>query len=300
MNDGSVASVGSRKYGQLGNGETDNLPTSIFKYLSESAPSMKMVAAGSEHSVAIGKDGKVYLWGHNDSGLLGIDPDSVILNTPTPITSASWGTPVSVVAGYDNTVVIDDQGLVYAWGSNYHGELGNGEIAEVVDVPSRVLHTNGTSNLVLGVGSKDATYQSQITLNATIPAPTFAVSIPATLDVGSLDQKGAGDADAVKSTSFEVRASNVSNLFGEKQVVVAISAPNGEFVLRDEEFLLTYAVYDAEQDGTRLDSGDVFAVFDTNGSAKGRIEIDQSQITRRGSYSGTLIFAVSVTDKEEQ
>ena len=297
MNDGKVASVGYQKYGQLGNGVKEDASSWTFKYLSNAITSIKMIAAGSEHSAALSTDGKVYVWGHNDGGVLGTGSDEDVLNTPSEVTSDLWGTPVAVFAGYDNTVVIDDQGLVYAWGSNSAGEIGNNKKAEAVDAPARVLSVDGSTNLTLGVGSADTVYQSQITLNAVIPEPTFAISIPATVDVGALTQKRAGDIDAVKSTAFEVTASNVDNLFGEKQIVVEISSPNGDFLLMDEEFSLAYSVYNAESGGNSLQSGDVFAVFESNEAVKGRIEIDQSQITRRGTYSGRIVFTVSVVEK---
>ena len=299
MNDGKVASVGSQRYGQLGNGKTIDENTAVFKYLQNTTVSMKMISAGSEHSVALGADGKVYIWGRNDSKVLGTGEGMDVLNTPTQVISSLWSTPVAVFAGYDNTVVIDDQGSVYAWGSNSKGEVGNNDRSEVVDAPTRVLSLNGEGGLMLGVGAEDRTYQSQITLNAIIPAPTFAISIPATVDVGSLTQKAARDEDVVKSVAFEVKATNVSNLFSEKEIVLEISSPSGSFLLMDEEFSLAYSVYDAEFGGNRLESGDVFTVFRSDGAVKGRIEIDQSQITRRGSYSGRIIFTVSVVEKED-
>jgi hypothetical protein len=204
-----------------------------------------------------------------------------------------------VFAGYDNTVVIDDQGLVYAWGSNSSGELGNGTKNELVESPVRVLASGGNANLMLGVGSSDQIYHTQITLNAVIPEPTFSVSIPSTVDVGALTQRMAGEDDVIKTTALEVTVSNVSNLFGEKQIEVSLSAPNGEFLLRDEEFTLVYSVFASELGGEALSSGDVFAVFEADRTAKGRIEIDQSQITRRGRYTGSMRFTVSVAEKEE-
>lgn len=298
MNDGKVASFGDQSYGQLGNGITKDEETAVFKYLPNGTTAMKMVAAGSEHSAAIGADGKVYVWGRNDSGILGTGLAEAVLNTPSEVTSELWGTPVAVFAGYDNTVVIDDQGLVYAWGSNSSGELGNGTRTESVEAPVRVCSSGGNVNLMLGVGSSDQIYHTQVTLNAVIPAPTFSVSIPSTVDVGALTQKKESDKDAVKVTAFEVKASNVGNLFGEKQIVVSLSAPNGEFLLKDEEFWLAYSVFSSELGGEALESGDIFAIFENDRTAKGRIEIDQSQITRRGSYTGSMRFTVSVADKE--
>ena len=96
------------------------------------------VAAGYEHSCAAHKNGVVYCWGHNDVGQLGYSP-----RTPTtpqqllghPVEGAEAGkaielNPTQLEAGEAHTCAITEQGQVYCWGRNNHGQLGIGNTSD--------------------------------------------------------------------------------------------------------------------------------------------------------------------------
>ena len=300
MLNGTVSGFGSTQNGLLGTDQgITTTTTAVFKPLLAGEISMTAVAAGSSFGASLGTNGRVYVWGKNTDGILNGDLTSETLEAPTELLSAPWETPTFLAAGYDNLAVIDADGTVYTWGKNNKGQLGNNTTSVQASAPVAVLSVSGGSYLSLGAPKDEIKQQTQITMTATVPAPTFAISIPATLGVGSLTQKNAGDTDAVSTTAFEVRASNVDHLFGEKQIVIDVSAPDGVFCLMDEEFPLPYSLYNTANGGEPLQSGDRFAVFLENGTAEGRIEIDQSQITRQGSYSGRILFTVSVAAREE-
>lgn len=135
-----------------------------------------------------------------------------------------------------------------------------------------------------------------ITATANIPSPTYTVTIPATVDAGDLTQKAEADADKVKSTTFSVSASSVENLFGAKKVVVSLSTADGAFALKNGDDSLEYAVYNQETGGTALTSGADFTEFTSATSVTGRVDIDQSKITKKGSYTGTMTFSISLAD----
>ncbi len=279
MQDGTVYSFGSNLYGQMGNGTSSDLPTHLLKELSGEI-TVQSVAVGDQHSLALSTDGKIYAWGDNQYLQISADAGSSAFSTPTEMTSAAWEKPVSVAACGNRSAVLDSLGNVYIW--------GNSETEEQL---TPVLDGNGV-DFSLGTPPKSYTQSSDITLQATIPTPVFTVTIPASLNVGELTQKEYGDADALSVTPFEIRVSNVDNLFGEKQITVSVSAEGGAFVLRDGAYSLSYAIYNAESGGGSIVSGSDFASFTADGLQKGRLEIDQSNITRKGSYSGTVTFTV--------
>lgn len=140
------------------------------------------------------------------------------------------------------------------------------------------------------------THEATITATANIPSPTYTVTIPATVDAGDLTQKAEADADKVKSTTFSVSASSVENLFGAKKVVVSLSTADGAFALKNGDDSLEYAVYNKETGGTALTSGADFTEFTSATSVTGRVDIDQSKITKKGSYTGTMTFSISLAD----
>lgn len=135
-----------------------------------------------------------------------------------------------------------------------------------------------------------------ISASATIPSPSYTVTIPATVDAGALSQKTSSDADKIKSTEFTVSAASVENLFGAKKIVVTLSTADGKFELADGAYKLAYSVFNQQSGGSALASGAGFTEFTAAGSKTGRIEIDQSTITRKGSYTGTMTFTISLAD----
>ncbi|HTQ04992.1 MAG TPA: hypothetical protein VMI54_14105 [Polyangiaceae bacterium] len=91
------------------------------------------VALGMSHSVAV-SSGRLYAWGLNDAGELGLG-DTTNREVPTELTSSV--SFVSVTAGGDYTCALDDGGAVYCFGANDRGQLGQGD-REERHVPTRV------------------------------------------------------------------------------------------------------------------------------------------------------------------
>ena len=95
------------------------------------APSPKLrshdwaaVACGSDHTVALRKDGTLWAWGGNDAGQLGLG-DTKERHTPIRVgVACDWTT---VACGYERTSALLDDGSLWTWGLNYHDDLGVGD-----------------------------------------------------------------------------------------------------------------------------------------------------------------------------
>ncbi|MCB0915840.1 MAG: hypothetical protein KDC23_09090, partial [Actinobacteria bacterium] len=113
------------------------------------------VSLGVRHTCALTDAGEVYCWGENDSGQLG-DGDSTNSAIPMRVLAGEQGAGfLSGVAqldagGYSACALLDD-GSVFCWGSNKHGQLGNGQFvppdfeAAPVQVVAGEQATNGVS-----------------------------------------------------------------------------------------------------------------------------------------------------------
>jgi len=129
-------SWGNNATGQLGNGNTTNA-TTPQKVQLPSGISVTAVAAGANHSLAVGSDGKVYAWGNNTVGQLGNGTTNSTL-TPVAITLPGGVSATAVSSGMEHSVALGSNGDVYDWGYNGFGQLGNGTTTDSsapVEVP---------------------------------------------------------------------------------------------------------------------------------------------------------------------
>lgn len=124
------------------------------------------VAAGDWHSLAIDGQGRLYTWGSNCFGQLGngkrtsLDYDAikVVKNadvyTPTRLQLKPEKRFVHVAAGAMHSLALADDGMLYAWGNNYYGQLGIGtqEIqTKPVPVMSGVRYVSACDNTTVAV-----------------------------------------------------------------------------------------------------------------------------------------------------
>ena len=101
--------------GSQGNTDYDFTPTG------EIAP----IAAGSNHSAAVTKDGDLYMWGSNGGGRLG---NGSRTNSYTPVKIMKNVAAVSL--GDEHSAAVTKDGSLYMWGYNRYGQLGNGSTTD--------------------------------------------------------------------------------------------------------------------------------------------------------------------------
>ena len=126
--DGTISSFGSNTHGQLGNNETTDyytMTTNVARFsgvvkvaASRNASSYAITSAGN-----ITSDGKLYAWGNNDHGQLGIGStnESHSVQRVGSLTGV-----IAVAPGLYHTLALMGDGSVYAWGYNGYGQLGDG------------------------------------------------------------------------------------------------------------------------------------------------------------------------------
>ncbi len=85
------------------------------------------ISAGGNHTVGRSADGALYAWGWNRQGQLG-DGSNVDRVAPA-LVSATTGVKLpwkQVAVGELHTLAIDSDGVLWAWGYNQNGQLGDG------------------------------------------------------------------------------------------------------------------------------------------------------------------------------
>lgn len=78
---------------------------------------------GRYHQFAITNNNKVYAWGNNDSGELGIGTNKQY-NIPICATALLSVQIQKISCGLKHTCALSLYGEIYTWGSNQYGQLG--------------------------------------------------------------------------------------------------------------------------------------------------------------------------------
>jgi len=107
------------------------------------------IKAIGSHSLALKSDGRVFAWGTNTSGRLGLDD---ILNRSTPTQVINESDFVAISGGNTHSLALKSDGRVFAWGSSGSGLLGLGDLlnrstpTQVINESDFVAISGGTNH----------------------------------------------------------------------------------------------------------------------------------------------------------
>ena len=146
--DGSVWATGGNDFGQVGDGSEDLKKNSFVHVISGGC---ETIAAGGDHSLVLMQDGSVWATGKNDYFQLGAwGKESrrifgeVIAGCASPRESAVTTPCVKIVAaGNWNSMLLMDDGSLWATGRNDYGQLGVGSTVDSNTFVRVVLHHDG-------------------------------------------------------------------------------------------------------------------------------------------------------------
>lgn len=130
--EGRVYAWGSNAQRQLGLDVTTqpsgmDFPTAVNTSGVMAGKKIISIAAGLDHSLAADDAGRVFSWGDNLLGELGIGSSG----SPNPVPQQVGGLlagkkVIQVAAGHSNSYALTDLGEVFAWGGGLEGDLGDG------------------------------------------------------------------------------------------------------------------------------------------------------------------------------
>jgi hypothetical protein len=178
--DGKVYIWGQNNYGQLGNGQRTDSSCPGAITLPGGIPAIGL-SIGPANVLALGSNGQPYAWGGSYSGstpqaatlppgvtatsvsgngwfMIGSDGNAYQwtswppTNAPTLIPLPVGVTAVSISAGTSHNMILGSDGNLYAFGSNYDGQLGSGTITDS-STPITVNLPPGTHAVAMSAGN---------------------------------------------------------------------------------------------------------------------------------------------------
>jgi alpha-tubulin suppressor-like RCC1 family protein len=160
---GRIWGWGNNEYGEIGT----NVPTGTgagtnAPVLVPGISNVIAVAAGGDHTVALTADKRVWTLGSDLNGQLGRAANSGANPIPGPVPGLS--NVVAISAGYDFTLAVTSNGLVYGWGDTYFGALGTNGPSQITSATVIA----GISNVVQVGASFSDNEESYFALAATL------------------------------------------------------------------------------------------------------------------------------------
>ena len=104
------------------------------------------ISAGGAHVCAVRSDGRVFCWGRNDHGQLGVAGGA----SDVPVEVPGITTAVQVSAGVEHTCARLEDDTLRCWGSDAEGQLGDGSTDSTGPTPVTVSSIDGATDVSAG------------------------------------------------------------------------------------------------------------------------------------------------------
>ena len=138
--DGKLYSCGQKKYSGHPNAEEDILVPKLIRFSENNRVSKIQLGHGGYHALALTKSNKLYTWGHNRVGQLGLgflgnpsdngadsddeSSDDNVIRKPTLVKSVENLLIKDIIAGWGHSMLLTFNNQVYVCGRNNENQLG--------------------------------------------------------------------------------------------------------------------------------------------------------------------------------
>ena len=296
-NDGQLYTWGYNQFGELGDGTTTQRTTPVTVTLG-SGITPTAISAGSYHSMAIGNDGKLYMWGYNTQGELG---DGTTINSSIPVVTSlpSGATPIAIAAvGFHSLAIVPPVISI----NNVSQAEGNSGITSFVFTAT--LSAPLTQTVTVNYATSDGTATAPSDYTATSGTLTFSPGITTqTVTVPVI-----GDTSLESDETFTVTLSSpngaalgtaqgIGTILNDDTAINLISNPNPSTFGQAVTFTATVNPITAT--GTvsfTFDSNTTFTTTLSGGSAAyitNTLPVGSHVVT--ATYSGNVNYAGSVS-----
>jgi alpha-tubulin suppressor-like RCC1 family protein len=152
---GEVYAWGWNGSGQLGDGRASpEQPLATAPVRVHGLSHVVALASGAETAYALTSSGRVYSWGSNTDASLG-DGELSQGYSDVPVPVSGLANVKSIAAAIGSAYALTSGGVVYAWGANTQGQLGDGNAPSVESASDVPVKVSGLTNVaaIAGGGS---------------------------------------------------------------------------------------------------------------------------------------------------
>lgn len=143
--EGKVLTWGANDYGQLGKGSFSKCEKYPEVVQGLKAALVVQVAAGLNHSMALDKDGNVFVFGCAEHGKLGLGKINSSINHASPVRIKSLSNVKKISCGPNHSAAIDKENVILSWGFGWNGQLGCGNKDTLYEPTSILIHVEWKS-----------------------------------------------------------------------------------------------------------------------------------------------------------
>jgi alpha-tubulin suppressor-like RCC1 family protein len=121
--------------------------------------SVVRVACGADFSACITNSGKLYTWGTNESGNLGINQSTEeylnkgYVNTPQLVSKLKDQVIIQVACGDKHMLALTEERRVYSWGDGKYGKLGHGD-CDRIPTPLKIEEISSEDIIFIAAGDQ--------------------------------------------------------------------------------------------------------------------------------------------------
>jgi len=137
---------GINSSGELGNGTfggISSLPVEVWNLTD-----VLDIKGGGSHCLSLKNDGKIWAWGNNKYGQVGngkTNHSNIPVEVMNPTTNVT-----TISGGGAHTLALRNDGIVFAWGNNLRGQLGNESVLDNSTIPIEVLYITDVAMITGG------------------------------------------------------------------------------------------------------------------------------------------------------
>ena len=177
---GKLWAWGNNSAGQLGTGTTlsTTQPVQVGNKSNWAA-----VSAGISFSAALDTSGGLWVWGNNAYGQLG-NSTTISISSPVQLGTSSWSM-VSASNIFGGVGALDANKVLWSWGQNYFGQLGNGTTTNASSPVQVTVYSTNTSWAAIASKNAGGPYTNYYAITPTGALYGWGLNTNGTLGLGS-------------------------------------------------------------------------------------------------------------------